>query len=96
MNNYFNTTNQTGRVLDESRLSADGQTKQILEIFRSHGRSLAAHQVYSMMPNNWRFPISNVRRSITCLTPVYLTKTDKKIAGPYKAEVYVWELNSNQ
>lgn len=93
---YFNTTNQKGKVLNEHKLKADGQTKQILELFRSHGRPLAVYQVYNMLPDNWQFPISNVGRSITCLTPIYLTRLgkDKMIPGTYKRLCYVWELSA--
>jgi hypothetical protein len=89
---YFNTTNQTGRVLDESKLSAEAQTKLILELFRSHGSKLAPHQVHAMMPNNWHLPVTSVRRAITCLTPKYLTKLgkDQMVLGRFGRMVNCW------
>jgi len=91
---YFNTTNQTGRVLDESKLSAEAQTKLILELFRSHGSKLAPHQVHAMMPNNWHLPVTSVRRAITCLTPKYLTKLgkDQMVLGRFGRMVNCWEV----
>ena len=91
---YFNTTYQTGRVLDESKLSAEAQTKLILELFRSHGSKLAPHQVHAMMPNNWHLPVTSVRRAITCLTPKYLTKLgkDQMVLGRFGRMVNCWEV----
>ena len=89
---YFNTTNQTGKVLNEYNLKADGQTKLILEIYRTMNKPLAPHQVHAMMPDNWQLPVTSVRRSITCLTPKFLRKSARKTMGTFGREVHTWEL----
>jgi len=93
---YFNTTSQRGTVLDEHKLKAKSQTKQVLEIFREMNIPMAPHQVWQQMPYNYLIPVTSVRRSMTCLTPVYLTKLDDMVPGQYGRPVHLWNLNTNK
>jgi len=93
---FFNTVGEKGKIIDEHKLSADSQTKIILEIFRTMDQPLAAHQVHAMMPDSYLVPITSPRRSIACLTPCYLHKTEVRIMGPKGRMVRTWELNETE
>ena len=101
MDNYFNTTNETGDQLKEYTLKAGSQAAMILDYFRNHpGEEFTPWEVHlkafaeSKDPNIFDNPIiTSVRRSMTVLTNHgFLEKTQNKKTGVYGRPCYTWKL----
>jgi hypothetical protein len=93
---YFNTTSKTGDDLKEARVRAGSETERILTFFRNHpNESFAPFEVEArLFPNFHPRHLNNTRRSITTLTPEFLTKTEEKRNDPVTGEgAFCWKLN---
>lgn len=87
---YYNTNDEQGDVLRDSRSNARHQQDVVLAHYRAHpGRNIAPHQV----PMPAGTPLTSVRRAITNLTEAgLLEKTDEMVPGTYGKQVHTWRL----
>ena len=63
---YFNTNNESGEELKQSRRNASTQEQEVMEIFFAELRALTPSEVLSKIKNN--YPLTSIRRAITNLT----------------------------
>jgi len=89
---YFNTNNESGETLKQSKLNALTQEQFVLNIFDIHSdRSFTPFEIQKFMPDT---PITSIRRAITCLTDKdLLAKTDEMRVGQYGKYTHTWKLN---
>lgn len=98
---YYNTTNETGNDLKESRSKASTQDNDILEYFKKN-EECSPSQVWKELREKeldrdgvTTMPLTSVRRSITNLTKKgYLEKTTNKRKGIYGKPEYIWKLHA--
>lgn len=96
---YYNTTNEIGNDLKESRSKANTQDNDILEYFKKN-EECSPSQVWKVLREKeldkdgvTTMPLTSVRRSITNLTKKgYLEKTTDKRKGIYGKPEYIWRL----
>lgn len=90
---YFNTTNERGQQLNDSRLKVATQNEIVLTYFKAHkARFLSPSDVWQNCFNG-SVPLTSVRRAITNLERSgMLKKTDVKIPGIYGKDTYTWVL----
>lgn len=96
---YHNTTGKTGEDLERAQLRAGSETERILAFFQNHpNESFAPFEVEArLFPDAGPRHITNTRRSISTLTPEYLTKTDQKRIDPATGEgAFCWMLKLNR
>jgi len=92
---FYNTINETGAELKQSRLHTDKQEDEIARIFRAHKRlsPSQAHELY----DGGSVPLTSIRRAITNLTiDGVLVKTEAKRLGIYGKVEHVWEYTQGQ
>lgn len=90
MESYFNTTNETGKVLDKSIEKAEKQEEIILKLYRKH-IFLSPSQVYAYFDEST--PITSIRRAITVLTDKgLLKKTEDFVQGGYGKREHIYKL----
>ena len=100
---YYNTNNESGVELLDSRTKALTQDELILEIYEIHEQ----HDIdrHGLTPELVRYtceefygkawPITSIRRSISTLTKAgKLTKTSKLHKGRYGKNEHIWKLAS--
>ena len=92
---YYNTNNETGEQLNESRSNTKTQNEIILDIFNTFrlNNGLSPSEVESILietyGKNW--PLTSIRRAISTLTDEgKLTKTDKLRGGKYNKNEHIW------
>lgn len=91
MDNYYNTTKETGEILVRANIMAGKQNDIVLDIFERYQRALSPSEVYAVFPK--RVPITSIRRSITNLTKLgFLEKTDIMKVGIYGKREHYWKL----
>ena len=99
---YYNTTNETGTDLDQSRANTKTQDEIILEIYQLHQENDIDKEGLSPEIVRWTceefyqkdWPITSIRRGINTLTKAgKLTKTSKLHLGPYGKNEHIWRLN---
>jgi len=92
---YYNTTNQSGTPLEESKNKASTQEGKILQLFIRNGKSkFSPSQVWAMGFNEYA-PLTSIRRSLSDLTRKgLLEKTNHKVEGLYGRVEYTWRLKS--
>ena len=91
---YFNTNNESGEELKQSRRNASTQEQEVMEIFVAELRALTPSEVLSRIKNNC--PLTSIRRAITNLTKDgFLKKTDGKKAGIYGKNEHEWVINNS-
>jgi len=93
MENFYNTTGQTGATLTASRSAAKRQDSIILELFQRNPIDLfAPHDVQRLLGLPW--PLTSVRRAISDLTERgLLEKTDHMRVGTFGKPVHTWRLS---
>lgn len=95
---YYNTTNETGDTLDNSRKKTSNQNVLVLNVFKIHEDDhLSPDEVtrYIAVNFNKQYPVTSIRRAITDLTTEgKLEKTDKKKMGNWGKQVHTWKLIS--
>ena len=98
MDNYFNTTNESGEQLESNVQAAKNQTAAILAIFvnkpfRSFTPSEVFNEIFLVQDE---MLLTSVRRAITTLTKAgKLTKLVKKRIGLYGRQEYCWMASSD-
>ena len=96
---YYNTNNETGEQLNESRSNAKTQDEIILDIFNTFrlNNGLSPSEVESILIEtyNKNWPLTSIRRAISTLTDNgKLTKTSKLRGGKYNKNEHVWKFKS--
>lgn len=90
MESYFNTTNESGKVLDQRISKAENQETIIHELYKKHV-FLSPSQVYEYFDPST--PITSIRRAITVLTDKkILVKTENYVQGGYGKREHVYKL----
>lgn len=93
---FYNTTNQTGRMLAESEKKAFTQQSEVHYIFMRSVTGLTASEVFKRYPKR-NTPLTSIRRAITNLAnDKFLVKTKQKRQGMYGKPEYVYELYTGQ
>ena len=89
---YYNTNNETGEILQESRENARTQGGVILQYFQDNPREeLTPFEIKTTL--RMRAPITSIRRAISDLTTEgKLKKTDTLKAGIYGKKCHCWKL----
>jgi len=89
---YFNTNNETGETLKESRVRAESQESTIYRYFADNpSEELTAFEIKAKL--RMRSPITSIRRAITELTNKgRLEKTDTMKRGDYGKRCHCWKL----
>ena len=92
---YYNTNEESGKTLNNSRRKAETQEEIILDLFKRNPKfhmtpfdiQDAIRALYSV-----KVPITSVRRAMTDLTTEgWLIKTDIMKKGRYGKEVHCWK-----
>ena len=100
---YYNTTNEEGLELLDSRTKALTQDELILEIYQIHEEHDIDRDGLSPEIVRWTceefygkdWPITSIRRSIHTLTKAgKLTKTNKLYRGRYGKNEHIWKLTT--
>jgi len=90
---YFNTNNEDGEELKQSRRNASSQENEVMEIFFAEVSALTPSEVLSKIKRNC--PLTSIRRAITNLTnDGLLKKTDGKKVGIYGKKEHEWVINN--
>ena len=94
MENYHNTTNETGVVLEQFKTKAKTQDDVILNLFKSYQMKMSASEVYHLMGLTTA-SMTSIRRAITNLKNAgMLIKLDEKRIGLYGRAEHYYRLNS--
>jgi hypothetical protein len=92
---FYNTINETGRELAQSRQHTDRQEDEVARIFQAH-RRLSPSQAHELF-NGGSTPLTSIRRAITNLAlDGILVKTEAKRLGIYGKVEHVWEYQQGQ
>jgi len=96
---YYNTNNETGERLNESRSNAKTQDQLILHIFNTwrHADGLSPVEVEEILIGtyNKNWPFTSIRRSISTLTDQdKLSKTNELRGGKYDKREHVWKFKT--
>ena len=79
---YYNTTNESGQTLAESKAKAKSQNELIIDFFKGGAKFtpwVVYNQLIALGRINRKTPITSIRRSITDLCKSgYLVKLDEK------------------
>ena len=101
---YYNTTNEEGSELLDSRTKALTQDDLILEIYQIHEEHDIDKEGLSPEIVRWTceefyqkdWPITSIRRGINTLTKAgKLTKTNELQISSYGKNTHIWRLNEN-
>ena len=98
---FYNTNNEKGETLKESKKKAKSQDEMVLEFLRSHDqlgvtpeRTLRHFKIMeSLSENRWHnTPITSIRRSFSNLKKKGLIyKTGQKIKGDFGKQIAIWK-----
>ena len=92
---YYNTNEETGATLNNSRKNTVKQEDLVLGIFQKHRvQSLTPEEVNNALEQDgYIFPITSIRRAITDLTNRdVLEKTDTMRLGTWNKLTHAWKL----
>ena len=99
---YYNTNNESGETLQESRTNSRTQNELILHIFsnlRDYDEGLTPDEINDIISGTYNktWPITSIRRAISTLTDqAKLTKTNNLREGKYGKKTHIWKYNSIQ
>ena len=87
MQNYFNTTKESGNQLELFVEKANSQDKEVMRLMQKYSKA-SASQLIKYFKNA---PITSIRRSLSTLSKKgKLIKTDDKVIGNYGRNEYVY------
>ena len=91
---YYNTNDESGENLQNSRQNSDKQKDVIYRVFESNpNMTLTPFEIEAAVAQSWT--ITSIRRAITDLTSEgKLEKTEIKRMGPYGKQTYCWKYSS--
>ena len=97
---FYNTNNEKGETLQESKKKAKSQDEMVLDYFRNHDqlgvtpeRCLRHFQIMETLSSNrWQnTPITSIRRSFSNLKKKGLIyKTGQTIEGDFGKQIAIW------
>ena len=97
---YFNTTNETGTLLQLYESKAKTQEEIILEMFKKHKELSPTILEKLLQAEGIYWPITSIRRALTVLASdhilyntndQYIEKTDRKTYGNYGRKEHIWK-----
>lgn len=89
MQNYFNTTKESGNQLELFVKKAKSQDKEVMRLMQKYSKA-SASQLIKYFKN---VPITSIRRSLSTLSKKgKLVKTDDKVVGNYGRNEYVYAI----
>ena len=92
-NNFYNTTKESGGILETFKSKASAQDDIILSLFNKNPKRLFSPYDVWKLKFTENTPLTSIRRSITNLTNRgILIKTDQKVQGNYGRPTYLWQL----
>lgn len=94
LSTFYNTCNESGDKLKESKRKVVSQEVIILSYFIGRNAELSPSQTEQILRfRGFYWPITSIRRAITNLTrKKLLEKTDRQVIGKYKHKEYLWKL----
>ena len=88
---YYNTIEEVGTALTESKKKTRKQEDLIYSLFQKRNEPLSPSMVLSQSGLNC--PITSIRRAMTDLTNSgHIVKTDRQVRGMYNKPEHLWEL----
>ena len=85
---YYNTNDESGENLQNSRENSDKQQDVIYRVFESNpNMTLTPFEIEAAVAQSW--PITSIRRAITDLTSA--GKLEIRRMGPYGKQTYCWK-----
>lgn len=88
---YYNTNEENGDILKQSRAKADSQADTILEFFVQHKEQLLTPEDVWRSVYTSNTPLTSVRRAMTDLTALgCLEKMPKMQIGQYGKQIHTW------
>ena len=96
---YYNTNNEKGEQLNESRSSTKTQNEIILDIFNTfreeYGLTPSEVEGILISHHEKEWPLTSIRRAMSTLTDEgKLTKTSKLRKGKYNKNEHIWKFKS--
>jgi Fe2+ or Zn2+ uptake regulation protein len=90
---YYNTNNETGAILEQSKAKASTQ-EDLIHLFFIENRGLTfSPDAVHMALFGFNVPLTSVRRAMTNLTEAgFLEKTAEMSKGQYGKMVHTWKL----
>lgn len=93
--NFYNTNQEKGTVLRQSRSQAARQEAAILEYYQKRPFQPISPSQLARVFRDW--PITSIRRAITNLTHAgRLTKTSRMTTGLYGKKEHYWKLRTEK
>ena len=99
---FYNTNNETGDTLKESRKKAKTQDELVLEYFKNYDNLGATPErvlrhfkiMEKLSDNKWHnTPITSIRRSFSNLkNKGLIEKTNRTIEGDFGKQINIWKL----
>ena len=99
---YYNTTNENGSTLKESRKKAKSQDELVLEYFKNYDNLGATPErvlrhfkiMEKLSESKWHnTPITSIRRSFSNLkNKGLIKKTETLIEGDFGKNIHIWKL----
>ena len=96
---FYNTTNETGETLKESKAKAITQNELIIHVFNTwrEQNGLTPSELNKILIEHWdtNWPITSIRRALTTLTDDgNLVKTNDLRKGVYGKKEHVWKIKT--
>lgn len=94
---YYNTNNEVGSILQESRKKTETQEKRIETILSDVNAVLTPDHIQWLYFQEYKvdIPITSVRRALTDLTAKGIAiKTDIMLKGRYNKKTHTWRINN--
>jgi len=96
MEEFYNTTHESGEKLKEYKAKANSQSDQILKYFKKMQRPMTPSEVHMNLFDEFT-PLTSVRRAMSNLTGHgKLEKTSDKQNGIYGHPEYKWKLKAKE
>ena len=94
MTDYYNTNRLRAAELIAAIDQARSQQEKIIIYFRANpDRLFAPHQIRNLLFDDYKTPLTSIRRAMTNLEQDgLLIKTSKMIKGEYQQPVHCWRL----
>ena len=92
---YYNTNNESGKVLKASQKAVTGQERAVLVVFFMAGQQdytpSEMAKKFKDKKGRLKYPLTSIRRAITNLTDAgRLVKTDEYRPGIYGKREHIW------
>lgn len=88
--NFYNTTNETGQILENHEQTSKKQEMDMLDLFKEH-IDLNPSRIIELRPMMHRTSISRALRNLTI--DGQIDKTENKVMGKYGRREHIWRYN---